>query len=129
MFLPSMWAEGQINEMRQHQYHQQQLNFDGLHHNHHQPSWGREDTSNFITPENSLLSYDSPANSGMSHFFINVISFWIIRVGWKPISLTLLCSFTQLLCTRISWKWSFDWRRAIDVVRVARFVYIADIIN
>ncbi|MCH88467.1 transcription factor bHLH48-like, partial [Trifolium medium] len=31
----------------------------------HQPLWGREENNpNFMTPENSLLSYDSSANSG-----------------------------------------------------------------
>ncbi|KAK6151275.1 hypothetical protein DH2020_013910 [Rehmannia glutinosa] len=59
MFDPSIWPEGQINGSRQ-QLYQQPLHFDGL----HQPSWGREDdTSNFISPEDSLLSYDSPPNS------------------------------------------------------------------
>ncbi|KAK6151280.1 hypothetical protein DH2020_013915 [Rehmannia glutinosa] len=59
MFDPSIWPEGQINGSRQNLY-QQPLHFDGL----HQPSWGREDdTSNFISPEDSLLSYDSPPNS------------------------------------------------------------------
>ncbi|KAL0334203.1 UNVERIFIED_CONTAM: Transcription factor [Sesamum angustifolium] len=62
-FAPSIWSDGQINGSRQHQY-QQPWHFDGL----HQPSWGREeDTSNFITPETSLLSYDSPANSASLH--------------------------------------------------------------
>ncbi|KAL3623758.1 hypothetical protein CASFOL_032574 [Castilleja foliolosa] len=64
MFDPSMWPEGQVNGNRQHQCHQP-LHFDGLH---RQPSWGREeDTSNFITPDNSLLSYVSPANSASLH--------------------------------------------------------------
>lgn len=63
MFAPSIWPDGQINGSRQHQYQQPWL-FDGL----HQPSIGRvEDTSNFITPETSLLSYDSPANSASMH--------------------------------------------------------------
>ncbi|GER57150.1 basic helix-loop-helix (bHLH) DNA-bindingsuperfamily protein [Striga asiatica] len=60
MFDPPVWPEGQIDMNRQHHYHQP-LDVDGL----HQPSWARpEDTSNFITPDYSLLSYDSPANSG-----------------------------------------------------------------
>ncbi|KAL8459870.1 hypothetical protein ACS0TY_030928 [Phlomoides rotata] len=63
MFGASMWPEGQINGNRQHPF-QQPWVFDG----HHQPSWPREeDTSNFITPETSLLSYDSPANSASLH--------------------------------------------------------------
>lgn len=57
MFPPSIWPEGQMNGSRQ----QQPWLIDGL----NLPSMGRvDDTSNFITPENSLLSYDSPANSG-----------------------------------------------------------------
>ncbi|KAH6794633.1 hypothetical protein C2S52_005110 [Perilla frutescens var. hirtella] len=63
MFAPSIWPEGQINGSREPQYQQPWL-FDGL----QQPSVGRvDDTSNFITPENSLLSYDSPANSASLH--------------------------------------------------------------
>ncbi|XP_042023475.1 transcription factor bHLH48-like [Salvia splendens] len=53
MFPPSIWPEGQMNGSRQ----QQPWLTDGLH---------PYDTSNFITPENSLLSYDSPANSASS---------------------------------------------------------------
>lgn len=34
-----------------------------------QPPWGVEEMNpSFITPENSLLSYDSSGNSGKSHF-------------------------------------------------------------
>lgn len=63
MFAPSMWPEIQIEGSRPHQY-QQPLHFDGL----HQPSWGKDEgTPNFITPENSLISYDSPANSASLH--------------------------------------------------------------
>ncbi|KAL3534228.1 hypothetical protein ACH5RR_002689 [Cinchona calisaya] len=52
MVTPSMWPEEQV--------YQQLCHLDGI----HQPVWGREeDNSNFITPENSLLSYDSSANS------------------------------------------------------------------
>ncbi|XP_011020295.1 PREDICTED: transcription factor bHLH48-like isoform X2 [Populus euphratica] len=58
MVMPLMWPEAQVNRNR-HQF-QQHWQFDAL----HQPIWGREeDTHNFITPENSLLSYDSSANS------------------------------------------------------------------
>ncbi|KAG8367922.1 hypothetical protein BUALT_Bualt16G0123100 [Buddleja alternifolia] len=64
MFAPSVWPEGQIDPTRQQQY-QQMWHLDGL----HQPAWDREDdTSNFITPNNSLLSYDSPANSAYETF-------------------------------------------------------------
>lgn len=61
MVMPSIWPEGgqQINGSRQ-QYQQQPWQLDGL----HPPVWGREeDNSNFMTPENSLISYDSSANS------------------------------------------------------------------
>lgn len=57
--MPSMWPEEQVHGNRQ-QY-QQLWHLEGL----HQPVWGmEEDNSKFITPENSLLSYDSSANSG-----------------------------------------------------------------
>ncbi|KAL1569347.1 transcription factor bHLH48-like [Salvia divinorum] len=60
LFPPSIWPEGQTNGSRQ----QQPWLIDGL----HLPSMGRVDnSSNFITPENSLLSYDSPANSASLH--------------------------------------------------------------
>ncbi|CAA0829896.1 Transcription factor bHLH60 [Striga hermonthica] len=63
MFDPPVWPDGQIEMNRQHHYHQP-LDVDGL----HQPSWARpEDTSNFITPDHSLLSYGSPANSASLH--------------------------------------------------------------
>lgn len=66
---PLMWPEAPLNGTRQ-QYHQQQWHFDAL----HQPLWGREeDNQTFITPENSLMSYDSPANSG---WFQNFFFFW-----------------------------------------------------
>lgn len=59
MVMPLMWPEVQVNASRQ-QY-QQQWHLDA----HHQPVWGREEEShNFVTRENSLLSYDSSANSG-----------------------------------------------------------------
>ncbi|CAI0377117.1 unnamed protein product [Linum tenue] len=61
VMMPIMWPEVQPNGSRQ-QYHQQQWNFDVV----PQPAgggWGREDGHNFITPENSLLSYVSSANS------------------------------------------------------------------
>ncbi|KAG5080437.1 hypothetical protein AAZX31_02G165100 [Glycine max] len=59
---PVMWPEIPQNGNRQ-QY-QQPWPFDAL----HQPLWGREeDNTNFMTPENSLLSYDSSANSVSLH--------------------------------------------------------------
>lgn len=62
---PLMWPEAPFNGTRQ-QYHQQQWHFDAL----HQPLWAREeDNQTFITPENSLMSYDSPANSGRFQIF------------------------------------------------------------
>ncbi|KAE8664078.1 Transcription factor bHLH77 [Hibiscus syriacus] len=52
--MPTMWPEVQLNGNRQ-QY-PQQLHFDAL----QQPAWGKEEVcNNYITPENSLLSYDS----------------------------------------------------------------------
>ncbi|KAL0339609.1 UNVERIFIED_CONTAM: Transcription factor [Sesamum radiatum] len=63
MFTPPIWPEGPINENRQLEY-QQLWQGDEL----HQPVWSREeDTPNFITPETSLLSYDSSANSASLH--------------------------------------------------------------
>ncbi|KAA8518225.1 hypothetical protein F0562_015699 [Nyssa sinensis] len=57
--MPLMWPEELVNGSRQ-QYQQQPWHFDGL----HQPVCMREeDNPNFITLENSLLSYDSSANS------------------------------------------------------------------
>ncbi|KAJ1409924.1 Tetratricopeptide-like helical domain superfamily [Sesbania bispinosa] len=56
---PVAWPEIPHNGNKQ-QY-QQPWQFDAF----HQPHWGREeDNPNFMTPENSLLSYDSSANSG-----------------------------------------------------------------
>ncbi|TXG70499.1 hypothetical protein EZV62_005434 [Acer yangbiense] len=61
MVMPLMWPELQISGNRQ-QY-EQQWHLDA----HHQPAWGREENQNFVTPENSLLSYDSSANSASLH--------------------------------------------------------------
>ncbi|KAL2464817.1 transcription factor bHLH [Forsythia ovata] len=62
MFTPSMCPNVQHNGNRQH--YNQMWHFDGL----HQPVLGREeDNPNFITPENSLLSYDASANSASLH--------------------------------------------------------------
>ncbi|KAK6941876.1 Myc-type, basic helix-loop-helix (bHLH) domain [Dillenia turbinata] len=59
MVMPLTWPEVQPIGNRQQQ--QQIWHFDTL----HQPVWGNEgENPNFITPENSLLSYDSSANSG-----------------------------------------------------------------
>ncbi|KAE8098846.1 hypothetical protein FH972_016880 [Carpinus fangiana] len=61
MVSPLVWSEIPFDGNRQH--YQQQWHFDAL----HQPLWGREeDNHTFITPENSLLSYDS-ANSASLH--------------------------------------------------------------
>ncbi|XP_028787250.1 transcription factor bHLH48-like isoform X2 [Neltuma alba] len=59
---PLMWPEIPVNGNRQ-QY-QQQWHVDAF----HQPLWGREGGNhNFITPDNSFLSYDSSANSATLH--------------------------------------------------------------
>ncbi|KZV50275.1 hypothetical protein F511_23261 [Dorcoceras hygrometricum] len=59
MFTASMWPERQVSGSRQ-QY-QQLWHLEG----HQQPIWAREeDNSNFITTENSLLTFDSSSNSG-----------------------------------------------------------------
>ncbi|XP_009780303.1 transcription factor bHLH48 isoform X1 [Nicotiana tabacum] len=59
---PSIWPEGQTSGNRN-QY-QQLLQIDGF----NQPVWVREeDNSSFITPENSLLTYDSSSNSASLH--------------------------------------------------------------
>ncbi|KAH9648069.1 transcription factor bHLH60 [Citrus sinensis] len=61
--MPVMWPELQAHGNRQ-QYQQQWHHFDG----HHQPLLGgAEESHNFVTPENSLLSYDSSANSATLH--------------------------------------------------------------
>ena len=58
MASPVMWPENLANGNRQH--FQQQWQFVAF----HQPLWGREEANqNFMTPEHSLLSYDSSANS------------------------------------------------------------------
>lgn len=62
MVSPTLWPEFPINESRQ--QFQQQWHFDFL----HQPLWGRDDDNQtFITPENSLLTFDSTANSASLH--------------------------------------------------------------
>ncbi|GMI65742.1 hypothetical protein like AT3G57800 [Hibiscus trionum] len=62
MVMPMMLPEVQLNGNRQ-QY-PQQLHFDAF----QQPIWGREEVcNNYITPENSLLSYDSSGNSASLH--------------------------------------------------------------
>nr|WIE96126.1 basic helix-loop-helix transcription factor [Loropetalum chinense var. rubrum] len=62
MLTPLTWPEVQVHGNRP-QY-QQQWQYD----TYHQPVWGREeDNGNFITPENSLLSYDDSANSASLH--------------------------------------------------------------
>ncbi|KAG5043379.1 hypothetical protein JHK87_007294 [Glycine soja] len=62
MVTPLMWPEIPLNGNRQH--YQQQWQLDAF----HQPLWEREEVNhNFMTPENSLLSYDSSANSASLH--------------------------------------------------------------
>ncbi|KAK9725736.1 hypothetical protein RND81_05G165400 [Saponaria officinalis] len=62
MAMPLMWPEFQINGERQE--YPQQWQFESL----SQPVWVKEENhSNLITSENSLLSYDSPANSASLH--------------------------------------------------------------
>lgn len=63
MVMPLMWPELQANGNRQQYEQQQQWHLDA----HQQPVWGREENQNFVTPENSLLSYDS-GNSGRYNF-------------------------------------------------------------
>ncbi|XP_009795495.2 transcription factor bHLH48-like isoform X2 [Nicotiana sylvestris] len=62
MIVPPIWADGQTSGNRNQYQHLWHL--EGF----HQPVWGRvEDNSSFITPENSLLTYDSSANSASLH--------------------------------------------------------------
>ncbi|GAB4851572.1 hypothetical protein Ancab_030974 [Ancistrocladus abbreviatus] len=62
MVAPLIWPEVQMNGDRLHC--QQQWHFESL----NQPVWAREgDHQNLITPEISLLSYDSSANSASLH--------------------------------------------------------------
>uniref|UniRef100_A0A162AD49 BHLH domain-containing protein n=1 Tax=Daucus carota subsp. sativus TaxID=79200 RepID=A0A162AD49_DAUCS len=62
--MPTTCMEGQVNGSINRQQYQHLWPFDLL----HQPSWVREeDNTNFVTPDNSLLSYDSVANSGNLH--------------------------------------------------------------
>ncbi|KAF4363209.1 hypothetical protein F8388_020779 [Cannabis sativa] len=57
---PLMWPEFPLNGNRQQYQQQWHLDAIGL----QQPLWGRqEDSHTFVTPENSLLTYDSSANS------------------------------------------------------------------
>lgn len=60
--MPLVWPEVQASGNRQQS--QQLWHFDS----HHHPFWGREfENHNFFTSENSLLSYDSSANSASLH--------------------------------------------------------------
>ncbi|KAL9240132.1 hypothetical protein vseg_014388 [Gypsophila vaccaria] len=62
MAMPAMWPEFQMNVERP--QFPQQWHFESL----NQPVWVKEENhSNLITSENSLLSYDSPANSASLH--------------------------------------------------------------
>lgn len=62
MVTPLMWPEIPLTGNRQ-QYQQPQWHFDAAV---NQQAWVRDEHNhhNFSTPENSLLSYDSSANSG-----------------------------------------------------------------
>lgn len=84
MIMPSMCLEGQVDGNRE-QY-QQPWQFDLL----HQPAWAREeDNTNFITPQNSLLSYDSSAHSGNSHFHnTSFLLFFLLKLN-KSFGLTI----------------------------------------
>lgn len=60
MAMPVMWPEIQMNGDRQ--QFQQQWHFESL----NQLVWAKEeDQHNLVTSENSLLTYDSSANSGI----------------------------------------------------------------
>lgn len=62
MFMPVIWPEVPVNGSRQQD--QQSWQFDAY----HQPVWGKEEENhNFLTPENSLLSYNSSADSVSMH--------------------------------------------------------------
>ncbi|KAE9621706.1 hypothetical protein Lal_00032610 [Lupinus albus] len=62
MLTPLMWPE--IPQIGSRQHYQQQWQYDAF----HQPLWGREEVNhNFMTTDNSLLSYDSSANSASLH--------------------------------------------------------------
>lgn len=73
---PAVWPEIPHNGNRQ--QFQQSWQSDAF----HQPLWGREENNpNFMTPENSLLSYDSSANSGrleLIFYLSNIITSWLL---------------------------------------------------
>lgn len=92
MVMPSIWPEGQISSGSRQQYHQQ-WQLDGL----HPPAWVREENnSNFMTPENSLLSFDSSANSGK------------FKLEWKSFDVFLSVSYyfpaLQSFCSRCCFR-------------------------
>jgi hypothetical protein len=87
MVMPPTWPEAQVNRNR-HQFNRQ-WQFDAP----HQPVWGREeDSHNFITPENSLLSYDSSANSGTIRFFFLFLLYFV-----TPSHCLFLSSFLMIV--------------------------------
>lgn len=73
MVSPPLSLDGQING------HSQQLwQPDGLP---PQPLWGAEEVNpNFITPENSLLSYDSSGNSGESQILNGAVWMCVLKL-------------------------------------------------
>ncbi|KAL5134889.1 Transcription factor bHLH48 [Glycine soja] len=84
MVTPLMWPEIPLNGNRQH--YQQQWQLDAF----HQPLWEREEVNhNFMTPENSLLSYDSSANSAA------VQPVYIVVLPSDPLSSTLRHCFLR----------------------------------
>ncbi|KAH1069954.1 hypothetical protein AAZX31_03G123600 [Glycine max] len=84
MVTPLMWPEIPLNGNRQH--YQQQWQLDAF----HQPLWEREEVNhNFMTPENSLLSYDSSANSAA------VQPVYIVVLPSDPLSSTMRHCFLR----------------------------------
>ncbi|PPS10721.1 hypothetical protein GOBAR_AA09929 [Gossypium barbadense] len=82
---PLMWPDVQVNGYRQQFQHQ--WHFDTL----KQPIWGREEVcNNYVTPENSLLSYDSSANSDFS----TMPYLWVLLV---PCSLNFFRMQTEFI--------------------------------
>ncbi|XVE96035.1 hypothetical protein REPUB_Repub02eG0186700 [Reevesia pubescens] len=117
MVMPLMWPEVQVNGNRQ--TYQQQWHFDAL----QQPVLGREEVcNNYITPENSLLSYDSSTNSGVSMSSIypsqleTFKDFSVRRTGDKKSGLTpsqptldLYCETVKLESANVVVKFCCDY--------------------
>lgn len=102
MVPPLMWSEFPINGNRQ-QY-QQQWHFDAL----HQPGWGREeDNHTFVTPEASLISCNSSANSGTLKCYC---SFNICLPASKTFGIMLSISHFE---ANLSIAWRISILRAI----------------